>query len=425
MAVAADVSDRQAEAEAGTARQRARRRNLVDVIAHWHPVALFVAAFVVVAVRRPEAILHPAFVAEDGRVFFMSAYYDGFASVLTPYAGVLYVGTRLIALAEQFIPIAYAPLFGALASLAITAAIAAYVAGDALENVVPDRRVRLALALVFLLVANTEMTLGRPTYLQFYMGVFLVAAAVAGRAGPLAYVAIALCSATGPFGMLVTPLYAARVSMHRDRDSWIRLAAVGIPAAVQAVILLRVGREGPVTPLLDPVAIALSLGGHLITQLIGGSNVVIAEVFAPPLWLTAPIAIALALVVVAAARSLATREWVVLAYVSVAVLASSFALGLAQRSEWLIPYSGARYFVVPGVMLGTLIVLSAARHNRAGMALALLLMVGAVSDFRLPPPTEHHWRAESACIGGPVPCTVPVYPGGNWDIQYEPGRRSW
>ena len=401
-------------------------RSLPEVIANAHPVALWIGAFVVLVLRRPQAILHPAFAYEDGTQFFMTAWYEGFRSLANGYGGVLYVGTRLIALAEQFIPIGFAPLFGQVISLAIVAAIAAYIASRALENVVPDRHVRLALALVFLLLSNTEMTLGRPTFLQFYFGVFMVAAAVAARAGVFTLGALALMAATGPVGILMTPLFAARAWIKRDRDSLMRLAAIGIPAVVQTGILLLAGRQDYVPPpTLAPADVALILGGHLIVELIGGVYTVQALTLNPPMWAAAPITVALVVLILAAARSLKRRELLVLGYASAAVIGAALVLGTDDRELWLIPYSAARYFIVPGAMLGALIVLAAARRNRAGMVLALVLAAGLVGDFRLQEPEGHHWRAESACIGGPSPCTVPVYPGGIWDIQYEPGRRSW
>lgn len=415
------VSLRQALAALGP-----ETRSLPEVIANAHPAALWIGAFVVLVLRRPQAILHPGFVYEDGQQFFMTAWYEGFGSLNKEYGGVLYVGTRLIALAEQFIPIGYAPLFGQIISLAIVAAIAAYIASRALENVVPDRRVRLALALVFLLLSNTEMTLGRPTFLQFYFGVFMVAAAVAARAGVFTLGGLALMGATGPFGILMTPLFAVRAWIRQDRDSLVRLAAIGIPAVVQTVLLLGADRQGYVPPpTLDPTDVALILGGHLIVELIGGVYTVQALTLNLPLWATAPITVALVVLIMAAARSLDRRELLVLGYASAAVIGASLVLGTAEREQWLIPYSAARYFIIPGAMLGALIVLTTARRNRAGMVLALVLAAGLVGDFRLQEPEGHHWRAESACIGGPAPCTVPVSPGGIWDIHYEPGRRSW
>jgi len=401
-------------------------RSLPEVIASAHPAALWLGAFVVLLLRRLQVIQHPGFVYEDGQTFFMTAWYEGFRSLNDPYGGVLYVGTRLIALAEQFIPIGSAPLFGHVISLAIVAAIATYIASPALENVIPNRSVRLALALVFLFLPNTEMTLGRPTFLQFYFGVFMVAAAVAARAGVFTLAALALMSATGPIGILMTPLFAVRAWIKRDRDSLARLAAIGIPAVVQTVILLSAGRQDYVPPpTLDPAGVALILGGHLIVELIGGVYTVQFLSLAPPLWVTAAITVALVVLIVAAARSLDRREFFVLGYASAAVIGASLILGTGEREELLIPYSAARYYIIPGAMLGALIVLATARRNRAGMVLALVLAVGLVGDFRLADAEQHDWPDESACIGGPVPCEVPVAPGGPWYIHYVPGQRSW
>ena len=61
-------------------------------------------------------------------------------------------------------------------------------------------------------------------------------------------------------------------------------------------------------------------------------------------------------------------------------------------------------------------------QRRAGLVLAMLLSVGIIWDFRILVPPTLGWADNSACIGGPDPCLVPVYPGGDWDIRW-PGRR--
>jgi len=53
--------------------------------------------------------------------------------------------------------------------------------------------------------------------------------------------------------------------------------------------------------------------------------------------------------------------------------------------------------------------------------LVAILVVGVVVDFRLAPQPDLKWPTSSPCIGGTVPCVVPVHYADAWSI-YWPGR---
>ena len=62
------------------------------------------------------------------------------------------------------------------------------------------------------------------------------------------------------------------------------------------------------------------------------------------------------------------------------------------------------------------------------MALCALLVVGIVADFWIDPHPYLDWADRSACIGGPQPCVVPVYPEQLYSLRwpgpngpYDPG----
>jgi hypothetical protein len=385
------------------------------------PAVVGIAAFILLALRRPTSVYDPEFVFEDGREFFMGAWRDGPLSVVHPYAGYLHLTPRLVALLERTVPIQLAPLVGMLLSLAIVAAIAAYLSSDALANVVPDKRVRLALAAIFVLMPNAHMSLGSPTFIQFYLGVFLVAAAVARRVGPTGRLSLFVASSTGPFGVLFLPLFAARAWLVRDRDSVARLLAVGVPACAQIVVLATSARSSYVPPpTLDPNGIALVLGGHLLTAMIGGIPMVHALRLSPSLAVSGAAAIAVAGLIVVAARRLNRGELLVLGYAAAAVIGVAFLFGTDERSLFINPLSAGRYFLIPGAMLYALIVIATARGSRPGLLLAAVLATAVLGDFRLNEQSNHDWWAESQCIGGPVRCVVPIYPDGIWDIVWEP-----
>ena len=95
-------------------------------------------------------------------------------------------------------------------------------------------------------------------------------------------------------------------------------------------------------------------------------------------------------------------------------------------SSLLAGWGGSRYFLFGIVAIIAIVIASIAVgerwQRRAGIVLAILLMHRRSSGTSriLAPPTLG-WAANSACIGGPDPCLVPVFPGGDWDIRW-PGR---
>src|SRR6266851_5375764 len=72
--------------------------------------AIFLIAFVLLFARRPDAILHAQFYAEDGAYFYSDAYQFGWRCLLMPYGGYLSTLLRLIGLLAQLVP------FGAIQS---------------------------------------------------------------------------------------------------------------------------------------------------------------------------------------------------------------------------------------------------------------------------------------------------------------------
>ena len=386
-----------------------------------YPALIWLVSFVVLVLRRPQAVLAPGFAYEDGREFWVRAVAEGYRSLMAPYAGNLHLAARIVARLERAAPIDLAPLVGTVLSLAIVAAIAAYIASDALAGTIPDRRVRLVLAAAFVLLPNTESSLGSPTFLQFYLGVFLVATLVADRVGPVGLVGMAIAGLTGPFSVLLTPLYAARAWFRRDGDSLRRLVVVAGAAAMQLATFLTSTRQdlGP-PPLLDPGGIAQVLGAHLLTVTIGAGYMAQAFALAPPLELGATAVLVVVALIVVAARRLTRRELLVLGYASAAVIGAALLFGTDDQKQFINPLSAPRYFLLPGAMLVVLAVVAASRGSRVALVLGFILAVGMAGDYVLAPRTGYDWATANDCFGGPVRCIIPVYPGGPWDIVWQP-----
>ena len=86
-----------------------------------HSAALltFMAVFIFLAAKSPDALTNPQFWAEDGTIFFQQQFEHVLPQLLVPYAGYLHLIPRLIAYLANALPYKDAPLFYNLSALLI------------------------------------------------------------------------------------------------------------------------------------------------------------------------------------------------------------------------------------------------------------------------------------------------------------------
>src|SRR5258707_11015955 len=85
-------------------------------------LALSGMIFLLLVLRRPDAITNPQFWAEDGPVFFFGQIsHTGLSALMVPYAGYLLGVPRLVAAFAALFPASSAPLIFNLFALAIAA----------------------------------------------------------------------------------------------------------------------------------------------------------------------------------------------------------------------------------------------------------------------------------------------------------------
>jgi hypothetical protein len=395
---------------------RVRNRRALDV-------ALFaVAGAATVVARRPQVLLQPEFRVEDGQTFYIGTYFGSpLDQLFRPYQGYLHVVPRLVGFLERAVRVSAAPLIANAAAIAVAVAVAAYITSERLAPVISKPRLGLALAAVVLLLPGAAELQGSITFAPWYVAVFLIAAAVAsepdsrpGKGFELA--ALATAGLTGPAVLFVAPLHVASAVVARTR--W-RLATA---FCVCAAALVQLGFL--VTSTRDPAR-----GGSFIDALdVVAVRGVIEPIFGERLTPTlAPsTALAAAGVVVAclvfAARGL-PRSWLmVLAYLWLVSVGAALVGSLDTYADLRQPYVAERYFYLSGLAIAALIAAAiAAKRRPIALALGAMLVVGILKDFRIDPVPVEHWATRSACIGGPVPCRVPIDPVSSWTIHW-PGR---
>jgi hypothetical protein len=258
--------------------------------------------------------------------------------------------------------------------------------------------------------------MGSPTFLHFFLAIGLAIGLFAERVGRIGRLGLAFCSIAGPFGILMTPLYAVRWFLVRDRDSAWRAASVAIPAMAQVVTLLTVGHRPDVarnTSVLDGLSITAS---HLSTMILGSRIENAARLV--PLWVGAAVAAAITILLMLVLIRLPRTVAGVIVYLVVVTVVATMVAGTTDAASLLGPQSAARYFFAVGAVVAGAVLFGAARGSRAAAILVCLVALGWAGDFlvdRLPPSS---WATESACFDTPGPCTVHVWPGGVWDINW-------
>lgn len=369
-------------------------------IAAWPLV--FAGAFVLLVLRRPEALLRAQFFGEDGNVFYLSAWFGGPELLIEPYAGYLIVVPRLIAFAERLVPPPFAPVVGTTIALTVVAALATFLVSDRLSRVVPSRAGRIALAAAALLWPGALDVLGFPTSIGTYLAAYLVALAVAhpatSRAGMAHDATIAVLAAlSGPSVVLIAPIFWLR-------RSWLTWLISGLALIQLGVLLLT-----PQIPLVVPAA---ALVWDVLTLRIN------VAFLGPRLAAPAPEWVAIGLLIAASFILYRTRSpwpWV---YAAVVVGGAAVPRIGESLSYWI--GADERYFLLAFLAAVTLVI--AGLHDRfarpVAMILAAVMVIGALPDVRLQPHPDTNWSQQSRCIGGPEPCRVEVFPGGKWDIQW-------
>jgi hypothetical protein len=382
----------------------------------------FALSLLILVLRYPTALFAAEPVWEDGRVFYLGGF-DGLSSLAQPAQGYLLLANRMVAVAAAAITPAFAPLLMNAVAILVTAGVAAFIASDRLRTAVPDPRLRLALAIGFVLMPAAQNLSWHLLFLQWSLAFFLLARFFADEAGPrwrwLDRVAVGVVGLTGPFSILFAPLYL----WQRRRLGAVTWIVVGC-AVVQLAFVATESHSGPVAPTVTE-ALAILATRLLVTPLLGYQVMWLLSVASIP-WLAgaAFVVVILALLVIAGS-AIPRMTLVVLVYAAVVVAVAGVARVADSTSSLLAGWGGSRYFLFAGAAMMAIVIVSLATGGRlprrAGMALAVLLVVGVVWDFRMQAPPTLGWAQNSVCIGGADPCLVPVFPGGDWDIRW-PGR---
>ena len=359
---------------------------------------------------------------EDGTVFFVDAYNDGWHSIFRSYAGYIVFSQRLIA------------WFTSLATpdrlLFWYSAFAAAVYLGVLWSVLHCRAIRFpSLAAAALVLAPFDGTIvANMTNSQWVLAIVLLLGLIwkdpeDNAIGNLLLLSIA--ALTGPFSVLLAPLYALRVALQwkvRQLTTRTIVAAlcVCIPAALQ-LWFVHLGYESRVMGAIkisDPQWVPAFLSVFLSPI----TNAGFAKEFGGPSILIAIVtATYIVLLLYAAIRQ--QKNWNAFVLTCAAVILGCAALAAYTGDPDTLLYR-PRYGFLPTICLAWASLEAFNTDKNYGCALypAFSLVFGLLLFFS-PPLANFNWVGRSACIGGDTACEIPV----NWPgrfIHYSPDEPS-
>ena len=171
---------------------------------------LWVATFVIIALRIPGCWRSGQFIWEDGLVFFADAYnMPWYASLYTPYAGYFHFLPRIFAELFSLFPIIYQPHAYGIFTLAFNAAVFSIFYFPHFDTLIQDSRIRAAVIILMALASNSEdlgLLAGMHWYLVFAMALALVMRPPVGRVGQFAMYLLAFFTAwTAPAAVVLFP----------------------------------------------------------------------------------------------------------------------------------------------------------------------------------------------------------------------------
>lgn len=401
----------------------------------WQHGVVFLLACIVILSRRPDAVFHAQFFAEDGHVWYAEAYNFGWWSALfRTYVGYFVVLPRLAASIALLVPLSLVPLTLNLIAIPIQA-LPVNLLLSSRSSAWGSLSFRALLAGVYLSLPNCyELLLGITDanwLLVLSAFILLVGSAPRGIAAKLLDVCVMLVSGfTGPFSLFLFPISVFLTWKSRERWRWVQSSILAITLLIQVRALLTgAAISRPHFSLgATPALFTRMVGSQIfLGTLLGRNQISLIPGNGFFVFLLCATAVGTTLIVICLLTS--SLEMRLFLLFSGMVLCASLIAPTVQppsgTSVWgvLAATPGIRYWFFPGLAFAWTLI-SCYRSRNAPLrytaaALLLMMCIGIIRDWRLSPFPEEHLPQyvrlfESAPAGATV--TIPLYPEG-WTMK--------
>jgi len=371
---------------------------------------VFLAAFLIIFSRRPDAILNAQFFAEDGQRWYADAYQFGLRCLLIPdeAGGYLHTMPRLAALLALLFPFRRAPLVMNLCGIVVQALPAVLVFSSRFSFV--PFWIRLLGSFMYLGLPNSYGTNVNVTNIQWHLALLAFLVLVAERANHRRWrffdgLTLVLISVESPMGILLVPVAAILWWLRRSHYA-LGLFGLMVPGALLQCLVVLTSHVRQAAPNGATFAGLVTILGRqvFLASLLGKDKVmhIALRYSAPSSFALEAAATALGLIALAYAAGRAPVELKLFIAFSFAVLALALIRPLAgapgqPQWKWLCsPGTSNRYFYFPILAFFSALLWIAARARpRAirygGAALLVLCFVGVRRDWRYPAFEDMHF----------------------------------
>ncbi len=359
-------------------------------------VAAVVVGCLAMLTRRPDAVMLPQFWAEDGALWYPNAYNMGrLRPLVVPDGGYLQSFDRLVADVAVSFPLIYGPLIMTAFALAAQVLPLALLFSGRLDRLIPDDRVKLLAAALYVGVPYSSELHLNVTQAQWHLALAAALVALAATPATGAWRAfdvglVALSGLTGPMCLALAPVVAVRWLVTRERWVLVLLGVVAACAVVQIGFLEMSGQRRGQPIGIQPLMNAQFIGGQIgAGQLVGQHGY--ALLFGLPAWhhLALPLAFTAATALLAAAAAWKGSLEARLLILYGALLVAAFFAGrqiFPGSGDWSVqPGIAIRYRTVPALIFAGALVVLAVRGGwlrwPAMGFLAVSLLVGTPVDW--------------------------------------------
>jgi hypothetical protein len=414
---------------------RAGKQDQQAALRLWQQGAIFLLSYALIVSRRPDAVLHAQFYAEDGHVWFADAYNLGWwQGLFRAQDGYFQTFPRLAAALALLAPVWRAPLVLNLCAAAVEA-LPVNLLLSVRSSGWGSLGFRACLAAAYLALPNSrEMTMVvTSSQWLLALSVFLVltASQPGGEAERAFDVALlVLCGLTGPFCFFLLPIAVFVAWKRKKRWHWMAAGILSVLAMVEAWGLVVIDKGGRSHAALGagPALLVRILGGQVyLAALLGGNSLASNSSRAVFFLLLLAAITGTALVIFCFVHtSLEMRLFFVLtAMLLIASMISPAAYPPSGVTRWelLAKVSGIRYWYFPTLAFVWSMLWASRSRSQALQAVSILLLCGAcfgaVRDWKQPVLKDLNFEKSARNFQTAPAGTVIVLPENpqGWDIR--------
>ena len=243
-------------------------------------VGLFTVGFVILFLRRPDALVSAQFYANDGKNWFADAYHMGaLRSLFLPQDGHFQTLSRLVAVLVTPFGLTNAPLIFNIIALGIQALVPIFILSRRFEKILPSVESRYFLAFIFLCLNNQMEIHASLTGAHWYLS-FIACTVLLEDPPSVGYwrwvdiCILALSGISGPFSIFLLPASFIFWMIRRDSVRFYNFIIFLLESFVQLWAIFQFGHAGRLKILcqFDILKIATLFGKRVVWDSIVGSK---------------------------------------------------------------------------------------------------------------------------------------------------------